>query len=242
VELKRVLEVYSELNVPLEMNLDESAAEEGAKKKQDEWIDSWNREEDGHVFSSMGDYYLNFKEMKRLSEEGTSEEKAKVQILLASLRDDFDWPGRKNWLISSTKIPYEKEGLRARVIQHYRCKRPELIKETELEIPVYRGTPVTEVAGENKGLVYLRTLFDTEDDSETIIQTLEFISGKSRDAIKVWTAAVEGSYTRSQHPSRAAGFGYNGDYFHVGGDDGLVNQGRSRGVFYPRSGALKKCT
>ena len=238
--LEKVLEVYSELNVPLEMMLDEYAAEGGVKMTQDEWIDSWNLREDDTVMASMGDYYQFFKQLRIMDEEGTPEERAKVQTLLVSLRNDFDWPEKKNWLTSSTRILYEKEGLRAKIIQHYRCKQPELIKETELEIPVYRGTLLTQVADENKGLFYLQTLFDTEDGREEIIETLEFVSGKSRDAIKVWTAATSGSYTRKEYSERAGGFYYDYDDFHVNGSDTLKSQGCSRGVFSAAGTSQKK--
>ena len=238
--LEKVLEVYSELNVPLEMMLDEYAAEGGVKMTQDEWIDSWNLREDDTVMASMGVLYRKFKLLKKMSEEGSDTDRELIQTYLQTLRDDFDWPEKKNWLTSSTRILYEKEGLRAKIIQHYRCKQPELIKETELEIPVYRGTPVTQVADENKGLFYLQTLFDTEDGREEIIETLEFVSGKSRDAIKVWTAATSGSYTRKEYSERAGGFNCSNGNFRVYGSNFLNIRGCSRGVFSAAGTSQKK--
>ena len=185
----------------------------------------------------MGDYYQFFKQLKVMSED-TADEKAEAQGLVAGLREDFDWPGKNNWLIGSIRLVYSKDNLDAKIIHHYGCA--ELVKEAEIKVPVYRGTPVTQVASEGEGLTYLQTLFGTKDEGEGIIQILEFVSSKEREEIKVWTAPVEDAYTRSRYPSRAAGFGYNGGSFHVCGDGGLSGQGRSRGVIYPRSGATKK--
>ena len=96
------------------------------------------------------------------------------------------------------------------------------------------------MVSEGEGLTYLQTLFATDDEEEEIIQTLEFVSGKERQEIKVWTPTVGGNNSRSQYPSRAAGFDCDSGSFHVGGLDGLNILGRSRGVIYPRSGATKK--
>ena len=212
--------------------LDCHAAEKGDRRTQDEWIEYWNKSD--RVMASMADYYQYFKQLKGNNDED------KVKTLLTSLREDFDHQEKGNWLISSTRLVYSKDNLDARIIQHYGFARDELVKEAEIKVPVYRGTPVTQVVSEGEGLAYLQTLFGTEDEGEEIIQILEFVSDRNRDVIKVWTAAVEDAYTRSQYPSRAAGFDYGNDIFHVGGDDGLGSQGRSRGVIYPRSGATKK--
>jgi len=213
--------------------MDEAAG--GKKRTQDGWIEYWNEIKDGRVFASMGDYYQFFKQLKVISED-TADEKAKAESLVAGLREDFDWPERNNWLISSTRLIYSADCLDARIIHHYGCEE----QEARIKVPVYRKTPIIQVVSEGEGLTYLQTLLDTKDEGEGIIQILEFVSGKKREEIKVWTAPVEGNYSRSRYPSRAAGFDYYGGYFHVSGSDGLDFRGRSRGVIYPRSGATKK--
>ncbi len=216
-----------------ELTLDAHAAENGKKKAQDKWIKSWNKIDDGRVMASMGDLYVNFKIIKRMSEQGTPEEQAKAKSLLFNLREDFDWSGKYNWLISSTRLIYSGTSLDTRIVQHYQCKKPELTKEAVLEVPVYRGMPVETMVSGQKGLAYLQALFDTEDDAETILRTLEFVSGKRGTDLVGWTANTTTSdtqYTRVSHPERASGFAYDDGEFRVGGCSSLNYAGRSRGV------------
>jgi hypothetical protein len=175
----------------------------------------------------MEDYYAHFKQMKHDFEQGNAQQKALVQTLLASYQKDFDWTGKQNWLIAGTRLIYDPTGLDGRIIQHYGCNQPNLITENRLTIPVYRDAIITDVTKESAGLRYLQTLFATTDTAENIIGTLEFISRKPRNQIKVWTAGTE---TRSSHPDRAAGFDYYDSEFHVLGSYYILNQGRSRGV------------
>ena len=213
--------------------LDESAADNGTKRLPSEWYDYWADIKDGKVMASMGDLYHSFKIIKKMHEQGTEQEHAKAKSLLFSLRDDCDWTGKQNWLISSTRLFYSGTNLDARIVQHYRCPRPALVKETIVEAPVYRRTPVKKILNEQKGLAYLQALFDTEDKAETILQTLEFVSGKHGDSLVGWTAntnADDTQYTRTSHPERAAGFGFGYDLFHVGGDGISSGPGCSRRV------------
>ena len=204
------------------------AAEKGDRRTQDEWIEYWNKSD--RVMASMADYYQYFKQLKGNNDED------KVKTLLTSLREDFDHQEKGNWLISSTRLVYSKDNLDARIIPHYGCAE----QEAKIKVPVYRRTPVTQVVSEGEGLTYLQTLFATDDEEEEIIQTLEFVSGKERQEIKVWTPTVGGNNSRSQYPSRAAGFYCSNDNFRVDGDGSLDDRGRSRGVIYPRSGETKK--
>lgn len=215
--------------------LDEHAADNGRKRLQPDWFDYWSNINDGRVMASMGDLYASFKIMKKMH-EGTEQEKAKAKSLLFSLRDDFDWPRKQNWLIASTRLIYSGNSLDARIVQHYRCNQPELVKETLLEVPVYKETPVETVMSKEVGLMYMKTYFDTEDASETIIQTLEFISSKNRKDIRVWTAGWSADSesavlkNRAEFPERAAGFFYDYDLFHVDGVNFDYDPGCSRGV------------
>jgi hypothetical protein len=208
--------------------IDTVPADNGSKKTQDEWITNyWPNVRDGRVMASMGDYYFLFKQMKHDFEHGSAQQKALVQTLLASYQEDFDWTGKQNWLIAGTRLIYDSTGLDAKIIQHYGCNQPNLITENRLTIPVYRDAIITDVTKESAGLLYLQKLLNTTDTAENIISTLEFISEKPRNQIKVWTASTD---TRSSHPDRAAGFSYSNSVFLVGGYDYIYLQGRSRGV------------
>ncbi|MDP3640183.1 MAG: hypothetical protein Q8R53_03200 [Nanoarchaeota archaeon] len=231
-EYARVHEQLEKACLP-EFHLDEHAANGGKKRLPNDWYDHWSNIHDGRVMASMGNLYNSFKLIKKMREHGTTQEQAIAQTYLSSLREDFDWPKMNNWLISSTRPIYLGKSLDARIVQHYRCNKSELIKETVMEVPVYRGVQIEKIVGEEKGLAYMQALFDTKDDGETIMQTLEFISGKHRKDIVGWTAAVstsDSSYTRATHPERAAGFDCGDDRFHVDGSDVSLSPGCSRGV------------
>ena len=234
---KEYLRVYRRLSdacIPAFL-LDEYAADGGKKRLPTEWYDSWSAVTDGRVMASMGDLYAAFKVIRKMH-SGSEQEQAKAKSLLLSLREDFDWPGKRNWLIGGTRLFYSGNSLDTRIVQHYRCNKPELVTEKVLEVPVYNDKPVPEVVSEKHGLPYVHTLLDTIDDPETILQTLEFISGKSRADIRFWTAGWSGSSQqdvlkkRAEHPERAAGFGYNGSQFRVGGRSINGDPGCSRGV------------
>ncbi|MEK6853136.1 MAG: hypothetical protein AABX64_00460 [Nanoarchaeota archaeon] len=188
-----------------ELTLDEKSAENGKKKTADEWIKYWNKIKDGRVMASMGDLYANFKIIKKMRESGTAEGQAKAQSYLNGLREDFIWESNEGGLIANTRLFYSANSLDARVVQHYKCKKPELTKERVIEVPVYEGTLIEEVADSGSGLTYLQTILDTEDDAEIIIQTLEFIGSKSRSDIFSWTAPTKSEkyYTRAKMPERA---------------------------------------
>jgi len=236
---ERYVQVYDRLTKispfsGLELTVDEFSADNGKKRTQNDWFDYWDDVNDGRVMVSMGSLYQTFKLLKRMSEDGTNEDIVLAQRFVDSLRDDFDWSGKKNWLISSTRVNYSgNDNLDGKIIQYYRSKQAELMKQTNLTIPVYRDTQITEVIKDIDGLVYLQTLFDTEDDSEEIMRALEFISGKGRSKIKVWSAATDGKvwkYTRDSDPTRAAGFDCYVSEFRVFGSGDVVSQGCSRGV------------
>jgi len=212
------------------ISIDELPADSGNKKTKTDWLTFWAGIRDGRVMASMGDYYTHFKQLKLDFESGSAAQNSAAQKAINSYHDDFDWSRQNNWLIAGTRIFYHTSVLEGKIIHHYQCREQKLTTECFLTIPVYRGTDITSVVADSIGLKYLRKLFDTSDDAETIIKTLEFISGKNRNAIKVWTAATSGDYTRSNHPERAAGFYYSGG-FHVSGNYLIIGyQGRSRGV------------
>lgn len=235
------LDLQSKLDAILKLScgitLESSPADNGTKRTQEQWFNEyWNTINDGRVMASMGDLYRNFKAMKKVSEQGTVDQKKWAQALLTSLRNDFDWQGKQNWLVSSTQIEYAgNKSLDAEIIHHY--NRPDLIKRTALAIPVYRDVPLTDVVADQNGLRYVQVLLDTNDSTQEIIDTLQFVG--NRNDVRIWSADTSGKYPRNNYPSRAAGFNDNNNLFHVSGDY-IDNHGRSRGVVMEPAGRAVK--
>ena len=204
------------------IRLDPNPEDSRNKKTQDQWLDYWSNITDNRIMASMGDLYIAFKQIKEKynNKTNTKEDDA----LINSLRDVFN----QSWEISSTRLIYSPQSLDARIIHHYNCNIPECVKETNIKVPAYRPELVSTVTNNKEGLAYLRALFDTQDDAETIIQTLEFISNKKRKDIKIWTAEEN---DRGSYPQRAAGLYYGGGDFRVYGYDCMGDHGCSRGVF-----------
>ena len=147
--------------------------------------------------------------------------------VLRSLRSDFD----QSWVISSTRIEYEKQGLEGTITHYFGSTVTEPIS-TKLVIPVYLDIPILQVVNTEEGLKYLQTLFGTDDDFETIITTLEKLGNKNRSNIRIWTPPlVNGTYIgRKKMPKRASGLNYNFGCFLVLGSFNLDIAGRSRWV------------
>ena len=205
------------------------------KKKQDTpdgWVKYWSKIKDGRMMASMGDLYESFKLIQKLRQSGTVEEQAKAQLYLDSLREDFIWSGKKGGLVANTRLFYSANSLDARVVQHYKCIKPELTHEQTITVPDYSGDRVEQIADDKTGLIYLQTILDTEDDAETIIRTLEFISGKGRSDICCWTAPTKSGkyFTRTKHPERAAWFGCISNNLYLYGNRNLNYNNAARGV------------
>ncbi|MBI4147250.1 hypothetical protein HY494_01215 [Candidatus Woesearchaeota archaeon] len=201
------------------------------------WLAYWNKIEDGRVMASAGDLYKSFKIIRKMREQGTSEEQAQAQRYLDSLREDFIWGGTEGGLVSSTRLFYSGKSLDARIVHHYRCRQPELTTENMLEVLVYQKTPIEKVASNETGFRCLRALFDTSDDEETIIQTAEFISSKRRENIVIWTAGWSGIdergvyQKRAEEPERAVWFNIYTDRFYLDCYySPICYYGRARGV------------
>lgn len=203
------------------------------RRTPDRWIEYERKLDDGRVIASCGELYAGFKLLRRMYEHGTAEQQKKSQRYLDRLRKDFHWNEDRGGLTASTRLFYSGNSLDARIAHHYRCKMPELTTERTIEVPVYRGTPVEKIVGEENGLTYLQAFLDTQDDGETIIQSMEFVSGKTRANIFVWTANTTPSntaITRSSRPERAAWFGCDGDDLNLLGNDYLNGDSAARGV------------
>lgn len=212
--------------------LDTAPAEGGQYKTQDQWIDYWNSLDGDKYMASTADLYSCFKNLKTTLKSGSAEEKVTAKALVDSLRKDFN----DRWIITSTRIEYTiLSPLEGRIIHHYKSKNPELTKEITLNIPVYRDVKLADVTSSEDGLKYLQAYWGTEDDANTITETMEFISGKKKGSIKVWTADTTSNNSatpRNVQPQRVAGLDYNDDYFHIVGDGYLSLNGRSRGGAY----------
>lgn len=206
--------------------IDALPAENGTYKTQDQWIQYWNNINDGRVMASMPDYYQFFKQLKNSVE--TDNDKTASQAVMQSLQKDFT----DKWIVASTRVQYginTGNSLEGKIVHHYGCNDASLVKEEIKEIPIYRDVGINKVIGEQKGLEYLQTYFDTSDDAETIVQLMEFISGKKRNKIKVWTADTD---ARNKPTDRVAALGFMDDEFLINGSDNLGNEGRARGVRY----------
>ncbi len=207
----------------LELTLDEIAADDGKVKTANEWIFRyWNKINNGRVMASLGDLYANFKLIKQMHEQGTAAEQKKAQLYLNSLREDFKFGGADGGLTCSTRVFYGSLGLDARVVQHYGCNNPGLVKEMTLKVPEYKKNEIKTV-----DKLCLRALFDTADEPETIRQTLEFISRRSK--IYGWSAL--NNSRRATYPKRAVLLLAFADEFHFNcAIMPSTHRSRSRGV------------
>ena len=185
-------QIVSFENMMLDLNPSEI---DGKRKTHEEWIDYWNNIDDGRVFASMPQLYLAFKQLKYILEHNPRKEKQYAKYVVESLRKDFNW-GDRSLLLTSTKTIYLGAIEDSIIIHNYGCKNPSLIKKIDVKIPVYNGIPIEYVAKNVKGLNYIQSLFNTEDGLETIMQTLELISNRKRNNIRIFTTPI-GSFKGS---------------------------------------------
>lgn len=171
----------------------------------------------GRIMAAMPDYY----EAGKSGDDG----------LIQSLRVDFD----KSWIVSGTHICYDSDSLEG-VVAHYFNSIVVPSVETRLVIPYYSCTPLDSVLGDEQGLAFFQTLFNTSDGADEIRSALQNLSGKSSGAMWVWTPDQDG---RRSHPDRAAGLNWNNVDFHIDCDN-VGSLGRSRGVLSGPAGAARE--
>ncbi|KKL08343.1 hypothetical protein LCGC14_2576830, partial [marine sediment metagenome] len=103
---------------------------------------------------------------------------------IESLRKDFD----DYWLVTSTRIVYNKDNLSAKIIHNADSK---IVKQTEInvkEVPVCRPTYIKELLETDAGLNYIRALIDNKKATkEDIINFFVTLSGKKEKNIRFWT-------------------------------------------------------
>ncbi len=145
--------------------------------------------------------------------------------VIQSLRRDF----QKSWIISSTRVYYETNNLEA-VITHYFGSTIVSPEEVKVIIPDYSDSPtLDQVLSTEEGLRYLRALFKTSDDAETIKRTLKRLSDKGSENTILWTP---NQYNRIKHQDRVVlGLSYYNRFCLFRVDCiGVTHIGRSRGV------------
>jgi len=170
----------------------------GTWKTQKEHIEHFN--EEGIKMISASDVYKIFK---------TNDTEA-LNLLKTSFKD---------YLVTSTRIIYDKKTLNATIIQD--CDST-VVKEksTKVKVPDYSGDFKEDKDTEK----YLQTLFDTKDSLKVILSTLKSSSG--RGVIRLWSPDQSG---RDGKQERAVRLFY--DYFdRFSVDGGDSDFGLSRGV------------
>ncbi len=187
------------------LTLDDVAADNVNSKTQMGWITWHNRH--NSIFASAPDLY-------QAGKSGSNE-------LLRGLREDF-----KFGVVTSTRITYNPDDLHAR-ITHYvnsRVKKP--VQSKRIIVPVYDNKSIESVLREEEGLLYLQTLFNTNDNAGEIIQILLDLSKKGRGDVRIWTPGQE---DRRDYVEGASCLRSDGGEFHVVGSCRGVDYGRSRG-------------
>ncbi len=182
---------------------------EKIRKNQKDWVVHFNNK--GEKMISAPDIY-----------------KATNKELIESLKEDFE----ENWIVTSTRIIYDKKNLKEEIIHDADSKiaKP---KKYKVKIPVLDGD-----FEENKETEkYLQALFDTNDSIDKILKTLKKF-GKDKK-IRLWTPSQT---SRKLRQVRSVDLYFNifGRFYVVGDvwfdDDG----GLSRGVIIDSAKQTKK--
>ena len=145
---------------------------------------------------------------------------------IESLRKDF----KDYWLVTSTRIIYNKENLSAKIIHNADSKVIKPIEIALKEIPICWPTYILDLLDNESGLNYIRALInDKKATKEEIIELFTRLSGKKEKYIRFWTPDKS---SRKSKQVRSVGLCFNDfDRFGVGGygwfDD---DSGFSRGV------------
>ncbi len=158
----------------------------GCEVTLNDWLDSWGEINDGRVMASMGDFYLYFKSLKDKFDNGNREELLAAHAAMIRFKSDFckdSYYPKCKVLLTGTRVFYNPNDETAKIVHHYQCNRPELIKEIDSIIPVYNIIPIDEVSKTESGLKCLQALLDTSDGPEIIIPTLKLINDIDIDKV-----------------------------------------------------------
>ncbi len=140
---------------------------------------------------------------------------------IESLRKDFN----DYWLVTSTRIIYDKNNLSAKIIHNADSK---VTKPTEInlkEVPICGPTHTKELLETKAGLDYVRALINNKKaTNEEIVNFFVALSGKNEKSIRFWTPTQS---SRSDRQIRSVGLDFLdfGGFYVYGGwfgrDDGL---------------------
>lgn len=153
-----------------------------------DWTNQWRAK--GKILASMADIYGYFKEIKKMTEHGTDAEKASAYKNLLDLRSFMNFQNSTNF-VTSTNFHYKYNSFGTQVVQREDCGIEGLVKKSsEIQIEFFDGNRnLSDVSSYKPLETHLKAIFDTEDDPETIVATLEFLTGKKRHDI--WVRSLE---------------------------------------------------
>jgi hypothetical protein len=223
-----------EISLDRLIKLEAVPTENGICRSQEEWMGYWRNIDDNKIFASMHNLYSSFSRLKKYVDRETDANKIILaEKFMSGLQDDFNATKTGYGLYSSTRIKYEATKNTNAVIIHNCNSWSGEHRMDWVNVPVYRGVDIINVISSKDGFEYLKALFDTNDGPETIVKTLEFISGKNATSILIWTPDKK---TRKESQEMATSFCYvGGTDFFVNADcpiEGETSCGRSRGKFY----------
>ena len=205
--------------------IDLLSADNKSRKTQDQWIS----------------YFNNLNQRMIASYDLLKTDKITPETFRSIRQDCID-----SVIITSTRNSYNPKNLSGKITHNYGSTivTPTIIfcgstvvKPTIIpldNIPVYEGTSLTKVVGNSDGLKYLKALAnDANAGPLYLLNNFEKLANKEADKILIWTPDQN---SRAQNPERALRFLDVNGGFHVFGDSGLINDGRSRGVLKKKSG------
>ena len=189
-------------------------------RTQEQWVDYFNEERKAMI--SMPHIF-------QLVKENNIE-------AIESLRKDF----KDYWLVTSTRIIYDKNNLSAKIIHNIGSKATKPIEIDLKEIPVCRSTYIKELLETSTGLDYVRALINNKKTTkEEIITFFVALSGKKEKNIRFWTP-TQSSRKDKQVRSVVLCFG-DFDRFIVNGNNWFdSSNGFSRGVIIDSAKQTKK--
>ncbi|MBI5066166.1 hypothetical protein HZA97_08075 [Candidatus Woesearchaeota archaeon] len=166
-----------------EVTIDEMGQD---NKNSTDWSKQWQSK--GKILASMADIYGYFKEIKRMFEHGSDAEKLAVYKNLFELRNFLNFQGSTTF-VTSTNFHHKTNASGTQVVQREDSGIEGLIRKSpEVIIEHFDGTKTLNDLSTHEPLKnQLKAVFDTEDDTETILTNLEFMTGKKRTEIYVRT-------------------------------------------------------
>ncbi len=180
-------------------------------KSYSEWQQYWS-EISNRVMASVGDIYKSIKQLKN----NTKISKENEREILKTFRYDMDWNNGR-LLLCNTKIDYNQNNIATMINSDNKKEQYHFSEAVRLKL-VQEGN-VQRTATEP----ILRSLFETKDDIETIIKTLEYLSGKNRKKIE-----VDLSYA-DKNPKPIIMYSQSGNFYVVIPSEADIH-GISRGV------------